>query len=409
MKYSKVLHNKKLNSASLLKLSSNVDLSPRVSILDFSQKKDLEYLKGLYDHDQIFSVSDTLLDQLCELYQIRNPSLKKGTEEFDKGLENFKIRTLGKDSSSNLQKYGSWVFLPWRGALIHILPSDIYFELRTNRNRNVLTTKEQKIYANFNVGVCGLSVGNSIALSIALTGGSRTMKLADYDYLSLSNMNRIRSSIADIGLNKSYLAARQIYEIDPYSELLTYPAGINADNLEGFIAGKPKLNVVIDAIDDLSLKVLLRVLAKKHKIPVVMATDCGEGVLLDVERYDISPDTQMFNGRVDSTLTDKILKGRIQGKERLLTVSKIVGLENVSVRKTDSLLEIGKSLYTWPQLGSSVELCGVATSMAVQKLALGIPISKSSFIPLGQFLMSNRGKDEVERSEAAVRFYKNLS
>ena len=42
------------------------------------------------------------------------------------------------------------------------------------------------------------------------------LRLADFDTLELSNMNRIRTGIYSLGMPKGVVAAREIAEIDPF-------------------------------------------------------------------------------------------------------------------------------------------------------------------------------------------------
>lgn len=382
-------------------------VEPKVFIFDICARDALEKFNIFLSKREIFDVSDTFSDQVEELFQVRNPGLRKGTVEFKGGLEKFIESQFG--GRENLFKAGRWVYFPWRGTIIHLLPPDLYFELRTNRNRDVLTSEEQKKYADFTVGIAGLSVGNSIALTLALTGGSHAIKLADFDELSLSNLNRIRASVIDLGINKACLAARQILELDPYTKIFIEPEGLGEKNLERFFQSEPKIDAIVDAIDDLPLKVKIRLLAKKYKVPVIMATDCGQGVLLDVERYDLDPSVKPFLGRVAGTTLEKILQGKLSGRERLRAVAQIVDLKNVSARKTRSLLEIGKTLYTWPQLGSSITLCGVAAAFAIQKIALGEAINGSSLLSLDECFLPKGEKVASEREEASKEFLQGLA
>jgi tRNA A37 threonylcarbamoyladenosine dehydratase len=59
------------------------------------------------------------------------------------------------------------------------------------------------------------------------------LKLADFDCLDLSNMNRIRAGIHDLRLPKTVLAARQIFEVDPYMRLTPFTDGLTVENTTG--------------------------------------------------------------------------------------------------------------------------------------------------------------------------------
>ncbi|HPF91885.1 MAG TPA: hypothetical protein PLL57_14590, partial [Flavobacteriales bacterium] len=67
--------------------------------------------------------------------------------------------------------------------------------VRTDRNRNKITREEQAILSSKKVGVIGLSVGQSVSLTLALERSFGEIRLADHDTLELSNLNRIRSGV----------------------------------------------------------------------------------------------------------------------------------------------------------------------------------------------------------------------
>src|SRR5262249_26193708 len=150
--------------------------------------------------------------------------------------------------------YGRWVYYPWSGRLVHALPPREFWELRVDRNRHKITVEEQRRLRRLTVGIVGLSVGNAVAVTLAQESTCGHLKLADFDQLDLSNMNRLRARIDEVGLPKTVLAARQIYELDPYASVDLYSAGLTGDNLPEFLAGDPPLDVVIDECDSIQMK-----------------------------------------------------------------------------------------------------------------------------------------------------------
>ena len=50
------------------------------------------------------------------------------------------------------------------------------------------------------------------------------LRLADFDVLDLSNLNRITGGVADVGVTKVVLAAREVAELDPYIHVVALPA-----------------------------------------------------------------------------------------------------------------------------------------------------------------------------------------
>ncbi|MFJ3921729.1 3-oxoacyl-[acyl-carrier-protein] synthase III C-terminal domain-containing protein [Streptomyces sp. NPDC090022] len=83
------------------------------------------------------------------------------------------------------------------------------------------------------VGVIGLSVGGNAALTFAMEGIGGSFKLADFDPLSVSNLNRLRAGVHHLGLNKCVLAARQMLEIDPWLDIELYQGGLTDAGLSG--------------------------------------------------------------------------------------------------------------------------------------------------------------------------------
>ena len=95
--------------------------------------------------------------------------------------------------------------------------------LRLDRNRNKITRVEQDQLCQQKVGVVGLSVGHSIAYALALEGICAELRLADFDTLELSNLNRIPATVLDLGVNKATILSRRIAELDPFLTVRQIP------------------------------------------------------------------------------------------------------------------------------------------------------------------------------------------
>ncbi|KKW20166.1 MAG: UBA/THIF-type NAD/FAD binding fold protein [Parcubacteria group bacterium GW2011_GWA2_51_10] len=349
--------------------------------------------------DSVIGVSDDYREQQRELFAIRNPALAH-LREFDAQFDAY-YEDLG-----NAAEGGRWVYFPWSGALSHILDEGDFFTVRTARNRNLITEDEQRKFYGAHVGLAGLSVGSSVAFALALGGGAKRMRLADMDTLSLSNTNRVLSSVTELGEHKVNMAARRIYEINPYAEVETMPEGLTEKNIGNFFEG---LDIVVDEVDNLAVKYLLRREAKRRRIPIVMAADNGDGVVIDIERYDLDHDLPFFHGRLgdlgyeELKKMDKINIGR--------TITRHIGAENVTPRMQESLLEIGKSLVSWPQLGGAAMLAGAAVAYCVRRIVSGEPLeSNRALVSFDEMLIpgydapSARDKRAEEGHAFAKRF-----
>ncbi len=361
MNITKIIVNKTKNSAG----------SFRPLLLKLSKPKDQQLLKKLFKQNKIQHVVDNYSEQLKEYFEILNPKLV-----FEDNIEfHFKAYLKKLQKKAELAQQGKWVYYPWNATIVHILAEPAFFRVRTARNRNLITEDEQKKFYNCIVGIAGLSVGNSAALAIILQGGSKHIKLADHDSLELSNTNRIRTSISNLGLLKVEMTARQIYELNPYAKIEIFPEGLNEKNVGPFCKG---LNVIVDEVDNLSIKYLLRVQAKKRKLPVVMAADNGDNGIVDVERYDQNRKLKFFHGRLGN-INYQNLKS-INKWETGKTIVKHIGIENVGQRTYESFLEMGKTLASWPQLGGAALLNGSIVSYCVRKIVNNQPLEASRSI-----------------------------
>jgi len=336
---------------------------------------------------------------LVELFFIEQPKYKKGTPEakvqLKKFLANHKIKPI-------------WIYYAWQNLVVKTVPEDIYFKLRTARNKHLITEAEQINYRQSQIGVAGLSMGSSVLSVLVISGGPQSIKLADFDHLEITNLNRIKAKLQDVGQNKTTIAAQNTWELDPFADLELWPKGLTRDNLEKFIL-KPKLDVFIDAMDSLDLKILARLICQQHKIPVLMATDIGDTVLLDIERYDLEPTRQLFHGLAgEINMADF---DEMNPAKWLQLSTKIIGPEYMPDRLQQSVLEVGQTLDTIPRLGTTGASAGSAISFAIRRITNQQPM------PSGRYVISLEEKlipgylaeeQKKQRADKTQNFIKQL-
>ncbi|MGI8867616.1 MAG: Rv1355c family protein [Mycobacteriales bacterium] len=260
-----------------------------------------------------------------------------------------------------------WVHYPWRRALVSVVGPRSYRTLRLDRNRNKITGAEQQRFSEMTIGVVGLSVGHAIAHTIALEGLCGALRLADFDCVELSNLNRIPGTVFDLEVNKATVAARRIAELDPYLSVTVFPAGVTEDDVDQFLFG---LDIVIEECDSLDVKVLVRDRARGLRIPVMMET--SDRGLIDVERFDLEPDRPLFHG-LAGDLDHATLRG-LTNQQKVPHVLRIVDAAGLSPRMAASMVEIDETLTTWPQLGSDVALGGATVATIVRRIGRGEPM-----------------------------------
>jgi len=379
-----------------------VEIGSKPLFFDLGNAADAERLSELFAQGAVRRVSDDYKEQLLELYGVNNPPLV-----YAPGFkEKFKEYLAGLQKETELRKRGSWVYYPWSSTLVHVLPEVDFQSVRTARNKNLINHVEQEKFYNATVGIGGLSVGSSVALAIALGGGAKRMKLADMDRLALSNTNRILTGVDNLGVLKVELAARKIYEINPYAEVEIFPEGLNKKNIEAFVKG---LDVMVDELDNLAVKYLIREQAAKHGVAVVMAADNGDNAVVDIERYDLDRETPFFHGRMGENISYEMLAGLDKfGIGKMIT--KHVGPENVTGKMQQSLLEMGKTIVSWPQLGGAALINGAAVAYCVRKILNGESLETNrALVSLDEKLVPGYGSpEEVENRRQISESFKKV-
>jgi len=133
-----------------------------------------ETLQDIIKEHKINKVIDSYREQLEELFLVRNPKYRFN-KNYQADLEEFVIE---KSKGRKLEECGRWIYFPWNSIIVHYLDDDEHQEIRTARNKNLITRIEQDKFYKFRIGVSGLSVGSHGALTTTTMGGSRFIKLA---------------------------------------------------------------------------------------------------------------------------------------------------------------------------------------------------------------------------------------
>ncbi len=329
--------------------------------------RDTSALTKLLTENPGIQITDTLDSQLKELVKTRNPSSGLRKEALEERIH----AHLG---ACPKWAYGVWVYYPWSGKLVHLLDEEEFLELRTNRNLYKITPEERALLATKKVGVIGLSVGQSVALTLAMERTFGELRIADFDTLELTNINRIRTGVHNLGLPKTTIVAREIAEIDPFLKVTCYNEGITADNIDDFLHKNDSLDVLIDECDSLDIKILCRQKARASGIPVLM--DTSDRGMIDIERFDLEKDRPLLHGLVEEALPKSIFQDPGQ---RMQLSLQIAGGDQISEQMKNSLPEIGKSISTWPQLASAVMLGGAATAELTRKVLLNEKVPSGRF------------------------------
>ena len=209
-------------------------------------------------------------------------------------------------------------------------------------------------------------------------------------------MNRLRAPASSIGLPKVTIAAREMFEFDPFLDIQLWPEGLTQTSVDDFLNGSPtadgwgsrKLDLLVEECDDLFMKVLLRERAKTFHIPVVMETN--ERGMVDVERFDLDPARPILHGLLDGIEANDIKS--LPTYEKIPYVLRIIVGDNApSPRFVPSLMEINETIGSWPQLASGVCLGAALVTDVTRRILLDqFRESGRFFVDLDQLICEGR-------------------
>ena len=124
---------------------------------------------------------------------------------------------------------------------------------------------------SINVLVVGLGGVGGYAFEALIRSGIKNITIVDGDVIEESNLNRqIITSNNNIGASKTDEAKTRALDINPNLNIKTINEFINKDNFD--LLFKDKYDYVIDACDDLNVKLLLILNANKYKLISSMGT-----------------------------------------------------------------------------------------------------------------------------------------
>lgn len=350
--------NKKLSNL-LFKRSLDNNCESKCFRLAEQQNRD-EFLLLLETMTSLV-VTDEMHSQLVELLKSRNPGKKYSAQEMEAAIASH----LGDTS---IEDYGVWVYYSWSNRVVHILDEQEFIEVRTTRNQQKITREERDVLATKKIGVIGLSVGQSVALTLAMERSFGELRIADFDVIELSNLNRIRTGLTSLGVPKTFVVAREIAELDPFLNVTLYNEGINEENCHAFFTEGGKLDLLVEECDGLDVKIRARTKARELGIPVVM--DTSDRGMLDVERFDLEPQRPILHGLIDHIDYESVDLASLTTDEKVPFILPMLGAEVISTRLKASMLEIDQTLSTWPQLATSVILGGALAGDVTRRILL---------------------------------------
>ena len=179
---------------------------------------------------------------------------------------------------------------------------------------------------NANVLIVGLGGVGGYVLEALVRSGIHNLTIVDGDVVELSNLNRqIISKQNVVGKPKALVAQTRALEINPDINLRVINEFITEDNFS--LLKIDEYDYVIDACDDLNLKMLLIKNADKYKL----ISSMGTANKMDMTRFKITT--------IDKTSYDplaKIIRKKIKD-EKIMTKFKVVSSDEKVIKNGTKL------------------------------------------------------------------------
>ena len=314
----------------------------------------------------IREVYDPAISIADDLFSIRHPEALSDASQREEYI---------KSQLDKRHEFGRWFYFPWDGSLTRYPERVDHFDLRTARNRNLVTEEEQRRIGLATIAVYGLSVGRLVTETLVMSGIGSKYILGDFDTVSPTNLNRMSATMQDVGGFKVDNLAKRISKVDPYIEQVHDRSGFSDGSMGLLDAHSPSL--VVEEVDQLGAKVGLREYARSRAIPLVMATDLGSRAIVDTEIYG-SRGVRPFLGRVPSSLYGRLLEGTANEVQKREALMRIVGPFNLSTRMIDSAMEVGETISGNPQLGRVAMVGAALAAETVEEILLGRRLKSGS-------------------------------
>lgn len=153
------------------------------------------------------------------------------------------------------------------------------FDYNTAFSRNIgwVTEDEQQTLKHKKVAIAGAGgVGGVHLLTLARLGISH-FNISDFDDFEVHNFNRQSGAfMSTLGEQKVDVMERMAKDINPEANIISFPEGIFAHNVDDFLDG---VDLYVDALDFFALEARKTVFKKCYEknIPVITAAPLGMG------------------------------------------------------------------------------------------------------------------------------------
>ncbi len=182
------------------------------------------------------------------------------------------------------------------------LPADYKLHRRFDRIGRLIGDVAMSKLERSHVIVMGVGGVGSFAAEALVRSGVGTVTLVDFDLVCATNANRqLHTLQGTLGDPKVEVMAERLRKINPKVKVLTRQVFYNAATSDEllFRTDAPKVDLVIDAIDNMTAKCHLIATCRDHQIPIVVnmgaagRMDPTQVRVVDLNRTEMDPFARM--------------------------------------------------------------------------------------------------------------------
>lgn len=243
--------------------------------------------------------------------------------------------------------YGAYVFDPREQVLYLVAPVEWHRLALVTSNSKLLDdpagelswAETRRRLEDAVVGFAGVSVGGNVLEGWLREARPQQVKVADPDWVELTNFNRgERMSLRHLAqtraarfdprnpyevprVSKAAYIAHESSLVDPFATFFVYEEGLTSQNISRFFdgdgAGEPKLDVLVEEMDDPDLKILVREEARRRGIDVIMMSDFGHRAHVLWNPYAADPNARIGYRATDDELRAALAALKTDGRVKL--------------------------------------------------------------------------------------------
>ncbi len=227
-----------------------------------------------------------------------------------------------------------------------------------DRNLGWFTGPEQQSLKGKTIAIAGMGGVGGVHLLTLVRLGVAKFHIADLDFFEVANFNRqVGAMMSTLEQPKVEVLARMARDINPEVEIVEFPAGVTAQNIDAFLQGA---DLFIDGFDFFVLDIRRKTFARCRElgIPAMTAAPVGMGAAFLLFTKDGMPFEDYF---------------RFEGKSELRQyINFLMGLAPSGMHRSylvdPARLDIAKRKAPSTMIG--VQLCASFTAAQAVKLLL---------------------------------------